>query len=83
MSSTTTTRSGRQIKKPVLFKPTEDVVVDDYADDEHDSDFDSDIDTEEEYDSEEDSEYDEDDEDMDENGNLKDFVVDDSDAEEI
>jgi len=81
MSSTT--RSGRQIKKPVLFKPTEDDVVDDYADHEHDSDFDSDIDTEEEYDSDEEDSDDDDDDDMDEHGNLIDFVVDDSDAEEI
>jgi len=76
----TRTRSGRQIKKPVLFQPTETVLEDDYATDEHDTDIDSDIDTddEEEYSSE-----DEEEEDADENGNLKDFVVDDeSESEE-
>ena len=76
----TRTRSGRQIKKPVLFQPTETVLEDDYATDEHDTDIDSGIDTddEEEYTTEE-----EDDDDADENGNLKDFVVDDeSESEE-
>lgn len=75
----TRTRSGRQIKKPVLFQPTETVLEDDYATDEHDTDIDSDIDTddEEEYSSEDEEE------DADENGNLKDFVVDDeSESEE-
>ena len=70
----TRTRLGRQIKKPVLFQPTESVLEDDYATDEHDTDIDSIIDTdEEEYSSEEDEE-----EDADENGNLKGFVVDDA-----
>ena len=70
----TRTRLGRQIKKPVLFQPTETVLEDDYATDEHDTDIDSIIDTdEEEYSSEEDEE-----DDADENGNLKDFVVDDA-----
>ena len=69
------TRTGRKIKKPVVFVPTEDVVNDDYGDDEHDTDFDSDIDTDDEEYSSEDDEDDE--EDMDENGNLKDFIVDD------
>ena len=76
----TRTRSGRHIKKPVLFQPAETVLEDDYATDEHDTDIDSDIDTddEEEYSSEE-----EEDDDADENGNLKDFVVDDeSESEE-
>jgi hypothetical protein len=74
----TRTRSGRHIKKPILFQPAETVLEDDYATDEHDTDLDSDIDTddEEEYSSE-------DEEDADENGNLKDFVVDDeSESEE-
>ena len=68
------TRSGRKIKKPESFKPTETDLVDDYADDDHDTDFDSELDTEdeEEYSSDEDE-----DDDMDENGNLKDFIVDD------
>lgn len=73
------TRSGRKIKKPTVFVPTEDVVNDDYGDDEHDTDFDSELDTDdEEYSSEEDED---DDEDMDENGNLKDFIVDDDESE--
>jgi hypothetical protein len=68
------TRSGRKIKKPELFQPTETDLVDDYADDDHDTDFDSDINTDEE---EEFSSEDESDSDADENGNLKDFIVDD------
>jgi hypothetical protein len=69
------TRTGRLIKKPDTFQPTETDLVDDYAVDDHDTDFDSDLDTEdeEEYTSDEDDDEDE----MDENGNLKDFVVDD------
>ena len=77
---TVTTRFGRIVKKPVLYVPPEEVLEDDYASDEHDSVIDSDIDTEdeEEYSSDED-----DDDDADENGNLKDFVVDDeSESEE-
>ena len=69
------TRSGRKIKKPELFQPIEEDLVDDYGTDEHDSDFDSNIDTDEECYSDE-SEDDED-SDADENGNLKGFIVDD------
>ena len=72
----TRTRSGRQIKKPELYKPEETVLEDDYLPDEHDSDFDSDIDTEEEYYSDDDSEGDDDE------GSLKDIVVDDESEEE-
>jgi len=73
------TRSGRHIKKPVLFQPTETVLEDDYATDEHDTDIESGIDT----DDEEEYSTDEEDDDADENGNLKDFVVDDeSESEE-
>jgi hypothetical protein len=70
----TVTRFGRAVKKPVLYVPAEEVLIDDYASDEHDSVIDSDIDTEDEegFSSEEDY-----DDDADENGNLKDFVVDD------
>jgi hypothetical protein len=68
------TRSGRKIKKPELFKPTEQELVDDYASEDHDTDFDSEIATEDEEDA---SSEEEEDEDVDENGNLKDFVVDD------
>jgi hypothetical protein len=75
----TRTRLGRNIKKPDFFKPTEDVLDDDYCDDDHDTDFDSEIDTEDE----EDFSDEEDEEDADENGNLKDFVVEDeSESEE-
>ena len=75
------TRSGRRIKKPELFQPTEQDLVDDYRSDEHDTDFDSDLDTEDECYSDESEE--EDDSDADENGNLKDFIVDDeSESEE-
>lgn len=74
------TRSGRRVKKPRLFEPVEDV-VDDWGVDDHDSDIDSDIETEDEYQSEDDDESDED-EDADENGNLKGFVVVDSESED-
>jgi|TARA_B100001540_G_scaffold117621_1_gene105431 hypothetical protein len=75
MTVTTRTRFGRAVKKPVLYVPAEEVLIDDYASDEHDSVIDSDIDTEDEegFSSEEDY-----DDDADENGNLKDFVVDDA-----
>ena len=33
----TVTRFGRSVKKPVLYVPAEEVLVDDYASDEHDS----------------------------------------------
>jgi hypothetical protein len=71
----TRTRAGRKIKKPELFQPTENDLVDDYSPDEHDTDIDSEIDTEDECYSDE-SESD-DDSDADEDGNLKGFVVDD------
>lgn len=78
----TRTRSGRQIKKPVLFQPTETVLEDDYGTDEHDTDIDSDLDTDDELYDDDDSEE-EYESDADENGNLKGFVVDDeSESEE-
>jgi len=46
----TRTHLRRNIKKPDFFKPTEDVLEDDYCDDDHDTDFDSDINTEDEED---------------------------------
>ena len=76
----TRTRSGRIIKKPDTFKPTETVLEDDYAEDEHDTDFDSDIDTDDEIYSGSESECD--DEEEDDNGNLEGFVVDDKSEEE-
>ena len=72
----TRTRSGRQINKPDIYHPEENVLEDDYASDEHDSDFDSDIETEEEYYSDDDSDDDEDE------GSLKYFVVDDDEEED-
>jgi len=81
----TTTRSGRTVKKPTVFVPTETVLEDDYCSDEYDDTDDavSDIDTEDEYysDDSDDEELDDDD-DADENGNLKDFVVDDEEESE-
>lgn len=68
------TRSGRIIKKPVIYQP-EEICEDDYSDDEPEE-IDSD-DEESEEESDEES-----DEDADDNGNLKDFVVDESDDEE-
>jgi|TARA_B110000305_G_C18983806_1_gene422858 hypothetical protein len=68
------TRSGRKIKKPELFVPTENDIVDDYSAEDHDTDFDSELDTEDE----EDYSSEEEEEDADENGNLKDFIVDDA-----
>ena len=63
----TRTRSGRVSKPPVKYEPTEEV-IDDYSDEDEDD---------------EDEDEDEDDEDADENGNLKDFIVDDeSDSDE-
>jgi len=76
-------RSRRVIRKPVLYQPVETVLEDDYAADEYDSglDADTDIDTDDECVSDDD--FEEDDDDADENGNLKDFIVDDeSESEE-
>jgi hypothetical protein len=73
-----TTRSGRKIKKPDSFKPTEEIVDDDWGEDDHDSDFDSELDTEDE----EDYSSEDDDSDVDDEGNLKDFIVDDESEEE-
>jgi hypothetical protein len=66
-----TTRSGRVVKEPQRYEPTEKVTDDydanDYDDDEPDSD--SDVSDEDEDESEDEEE------DADQNGNLKDFVV--------
>tara|TARA_B100000768_G_scaffold158904_1_gene157695 strand:+ start:632 stop:856 length:225 start_codon:yes stop_codon:yes gene_type:complete len=70
------------IRKPVLYQPVETVLEDDYAANEYDSglDSDTDIDTDDECVSDDDFEEDED---ADDNGNLKDFIVDDeSESEE-
>jgi hypothetical protein len=80
MVVSTRTRFGRVVKKPTLYVPVETVLDDDYATDEHDdTDSESLIDTEDEYKSDDESD---DDDDADENGNLKDFVVDDDEASE-
>ena len=73
-----TTRSGRVIKKPVLYEP-EEVCDDDYSGDENDP---NDVDDLVDSDCETDEEEDDDDEDADENGNLKGFVVDSDEEEE-
>ena len=68
---TYTTRSGRQIKKPDRYEPKE-ICEDDYEEEEEAEDiFSSD-----------ESESESDEEDADENGNLKGFVVSDSDEED-
>lgn len=73
---TVTTRSGRVIKKPILYEP-EEICDDDYSDGgSDDDDDDDDIDV-----SECETESEIDNEDEDENGNLKGFVVDDSDED--
>jgi ribonuclease E len=74
--SSYTTRSGRVIKKPVLYEPQE-IPEDDFKPDEYDEDTETDDD-----DDIEDDDDDDDDEDADENGNLKDFVVEDDEDEE-
>ena len=71
------TRSGRLVKKPVLYEPQE-ICEDDYSDDEPEE-IDSD---EEDIEESDDEEEEDDEEDADENGNLKDFVVEESDDEE-
>lgn len=71
------TRSGRLIKKPILYEP-EEFCEDDYSDDEPEEI----ISDEDESDEEEEEEEEEEDEDADENGNLKDFVVEDESDEE-
>ena len=81
--TTLTTRSGRAVKKPIVFVPAENAMDDDYCSEYHDTDIGSDIDTEDEcYSDESDDDGECDDDDADENGNLKDFIVDDEDESE-
>jgi hypothetical protein len=68
-------RSGRIIKKPDLYEPTE-RPDDDFAEDEYDED-----DNEDDEEDEDEDEDDEDNEDADDNGNLKGFVVEDEEEE--
>lgn len=84
MANLPRTRSGRTIKKPQDVYVPEIVDFEDEYSEEDDSDFDmsgSDIDTDDEL-CESDEETDDDDDDADENGNLKGFVVSDSEDEE-
>lgn len=77
----TRTRSGRLSKVPERLEIFEEV-EDDYKEDEYDSDVDLlETDDEDFLEDDEDEEY-EDDSDADENGNLKDFVVDDDDEDD-
>lgn len=69
-----TTRSGRQIKKPERYEP-EEICEDDYEDDDDEEEA-------EDIFSSDESESESDEEDADENGNLKGFVVSDSDEED-
>ena len=70
----TTTRYGRQVKKPVRYEPVE-TCTDDYTDEECES--------EEEIESETDEEESDTDSDADEHGNLSNFVTyDDEDEDE-
>lgn len=75
------TRSGRVSKVPTRMKPTEDVCDDDFDDDEYDTDYEISDDDLCETETESESEDECDDSDEDENGNLKGFVVDDTDEE--
>jgi hypothetical protein len=72
MSTTVyTTRSGRQVKKPVLYESSE-ICVDDYTDED---------DQEEDIQSESECSSEDEEEDADVNGNLTGFVVSDEDDE--
>ena len=74
----TVTRSGRASKPPVRYEPQE-ICEDDYNDDDYESD---ESDVESILSSDDESESEDEDEDEDENGNLKGFVVDESESEE-
>jgi|TARA_X000001036_G_scaffold186359_1_gene175703 hypothetical protein len=81
MVLTVKTRSGRVSKAPVRLELFEDV-EDDYKQDEYDTDEDLLNSDDEDFLSDDDIENDESDEDADDNGNLKGFVVDDTDEDE-
>lgn len=74
--ASTVTRSGRVSKKPERLDP-EEIVDDDYSDEEDDDYSDDDEDLCET----DDEDTDDDEDDADENGNLKDFVVEDEEEE--
>jgi len=70
-------RSSRISKAPDRMKPTEHVCIDDFGESDHDTDYD--VSDEDLCESETDEECDDDSEE-DEDGNLKNFVVDDDDT---
>lgn len=72
------TRSGRVVKKPERYSPQE-VCEDDYAAEDYDSHESSDVSSEVSYDSEDVSSE----SDADEDGNLRDFVVEDKSSSEV
>lgn len=72
--SVVTTRSGRVVKKPVIYEPEECDFVDDYKDEEYDSDDNSDVESIVTSDSEE--------EDDDDTSSLDSFIVDDEEEED-
>lgn len=80
MVSGVKTRSGRVSKVPQRLELFEEV-EDDYKEDEYDSDYDVLQSDDEDFCSDDDEDV-EDDEDADDNGNLKGFVVDDTDEDE-
>tara|TARA_B100001996_G_scaffold298639_1_gene239014 strand:- start:792 stop:1067 length:276 start_codon:yes stop_codon:yes gene_type:complete len=80
MVSCVKTRSGRVSKVPQRLELFEEV-EDDYKEDEYDSDYDVLQSDDEDFCSDDDEDI-EDDEDADDNGNLKGFVVDDTDEDE-
>tara|TARA_B100000902_G_scaffold232797_1_gene220821 strand:+ start:515 stop:793 length:279 start_codon:yes stop_codon:yes gene_type:complete len=80
MVSGVKTRSGRVSKVPQRLELFEEV-EDDYKEDEYDSDYDVLQSDDEDFCSDDDEDI-EDDEDADDNGNLKGFVVDDTDEDE-
>ena len=80
MVSGVKTRSGRVSKVPQRLELFEEV-EDDYKEDEYDSDYDVLQSDDEDFCSDDDEDI-EDDEDADDNGNLKGFVVDDTDGDE-
>ena len=69
-TSASTTRSGRQVKAPVRYEPSE-TVEDDYASEDYDSQDESEVSSEISYDSDEEDSAD----DADVDGNLDGFVV--------
>ena len=80
MVNYTKTRSGRISKKPENYEPDE-IPEDDFLEDEYDDDYEESAD-DEEFSESEGEDFTDEDEDVDENGNLKDFIVDDDSEED-